>query len=316
VRTGRRILTCLFLTLAGVAIGRAQAPITAISLGTNQIGLVKTAQGLSTRISFPEPVREIICGDLYDATSGRGSFVVQRGDSDVFVKPIPSKGISNLFVKTGVSGEHVYNFDLVIVSPSEALRVVNVVGQAGDSGRDGGPKAADVEQNARQQAADILRQAQTQADDIVGRAKEEAEAATRDAADRAQKDIDRKFVNALMLGLRQSKAADSKAVSHGAVVITLDQHIVTFGDKSYLRYTIHNNGPKDFTFSSMAMEKGPNQAVSSEVLQSTPENSIKPGQSLSGIVVFDPKSIDSKDHVTLFLRGEGSSELARVAVSQ
>jgi TonB family protein len=95
-------------------------------LAEDQIGTLKTAAKLSTRISFREPVKEIVCGDLYDPTSGTGSFVVQRIENDVFVKPVATKGESNLFVKAGERGEHTYNFALVIVSLEQAHTVVKV----------------------------------------------------------------------------------------------------------------------------------------------------------------------------------------------
>jgi TonB family protein len=98
-----------------------------LRLGEDQIGTVKTAAKLSTRISFRESVKEIVCGDLYDPTSGTGSFVVQRIDNDVFIKPVASKGESNMFVKAGERGEHTYNLSLVIVSPDQAYTIVKVI---------------------------------------------------------------------------------------------------------------------------------------------------------------------------------------------
>src|ERR1041384_7544763 len=100
------------LLLLSVSVARGQTPVTTMTLGPNQIGLVKTTQGITTRIAFSEPVKEIICGDLYDASSGKGAFVVQRSDNDVFLKPVVPKGVSNLFVKTGEKGERIYCFDL------------------------------------------------------------------------------------------------------------------------------------------------------------------------------------------------------------
>src|SRR6185295_6570731 len=97
-RLERLIPIALLLMLAPAA--RAQGTVTTIVLGPDQIGKVKTAQGISTRMTFPEPVTEIICGDLYDAASGKGLFVVQssgderqRGNS-VYLKPVATKGVS------------------------------------------------------------------------------------------------------------------------------------------------------------------------------------------------------------------------------
>jgi TonB family protein len=111
-----------------------KSPIVTIRLGTDQIGTVKTGEKLSTRLSFREPVKEVICGDLYDPTSGVGSFVIQRLDNDVFIKPVVSKGVSNLFVKTGEKGEYIYNFSLLIVPADQAYLVVKVIGSSDNAG--------------------------------------------------------------------------------------------------------------------------------------------------------------------------------------
>src|SRR5204863_9375461 len=73
----------------------------------------------------------------YDPATGKGTFVVQRSGgvdrpgNEVFIKPVSSKGLSNMFVKTG-DGKHTYSFDLTIVStPQAAHRMVNVTDPAG-----------------------------------------------------------------------------------------------------------------------------------------------------------------------------------------
>ena len=118
--------------LAASQTSGAQSPVTALALSPDRIGEIKTAPGITTMIRFPDAVQEIICGDLYDAATGKGTFVVQRSGTadhpgnEVFVKPVSSKGLSNMFVKTG-EGKHTYSFDLSIVStPQAANRMVNV----------------------------------------------------------------------------------------------------------------------------------------------------------------------------------------------
>lgn len=131
----------LFLVVLSIPIAQAQVskspahgaqtPVITVKLGTDETALVKTAQGITTRIAFPERVTESICGDLYDPASGRGTFVVQNSGSDVFLKPVASKGVSNLFVMTGEgANRQIYHFDLNVVSASLAFRVVNVVAAA------------------------------------------------------------------------------------------------------------------------------------------------------------------------------------------
>ena len=122
---------CAAVLLISLPIASAQSPatrtpISTVTLGPDQIWIVKTAQKISTRISFSEPIKEIICGDLYDPASGTGSFVIQRIEKDIFVKPILTKGISNMFVKAGEKGEYMYNFSLLIVPHDQAHLIVNV----------------------------------------------------------------------------------------------------------------------------------------------------------------------------------------------
>lgn len=135
--TAAVVVAMLLLMTPSVALAQSQATephsqdqkklIITIKLGPDQIGVVKTGERLSTRLSFREPIKEVICGDLYDPGSGTGSFVVQRIDSNVFIKPVVSKGFSNMFVKVGDDGERIYNFSLVIVPPEQAYLIVNVV---------------------------------------------------------------------------------------------------------------------------------------------------------------------------------------------
>ena len=109
----------------------AQSQVVTLRLGADQIGLVKTAEKITTRIAFQEPVKEIICGDLYDPESGTGSFVIQRIEADVFIKPVAPKGVSNMFVRTGGKGERIYGFSLSIVPAGQVHFVVNVLDVAG-----------------------------------------------------------------------------------------------------------------------------------------------------------------------------------------
>lgn len=117
-------LLCLFIFPSSTVV--AQSLVTTMTLGRDELGLVKTSQGISTKLSFPERIKEIICGDLYDPADGRGNFVIQRSDNDLFLKPVASSGISNLFVKTGESGEYTYSFELLVVPVTQSFRIVNI----------------------------------------------------------------------------------------------------------------------------------------------------------------------------------------------
>ena len=358
------ITVLLFSVLANLA--SAQTPVTTLALGPDRIGEIKTAQGITTMIRFPDPVQEIICGDLYDAATGKGTFVVQRSGpterpgNEVFIKPVASKGVSNMFVKTG-DGKHTYSFDLAIVStPQAAHRMVNVTdlaapptptnqgpsnqgptnltnpGAANSGSANPGTMdqhssepekpapdferlKAEAEQQARQKAAEILRTAQQQADRKITEADAKVAEAERLAPQRAEQEIERRFMQALMLGLREMRVKNTKVTTPKKAVITLDPRVLLFDDRAYLRYMIQNTGDKDFAFTSLSLEvidgKGSKPLVA-EVNQSKTVNSLPPGEALTGVIVFDPKQIAAKQNLTLFVRGEDSAELAHLTIQE
>jgi vacuolar-type H+-ATPase subunit H len=323
---------------------KGQSAVTTISLGPDQIGKVKTAQGISTRMTFPDPVYEIICGDLYDATSGKGLFVVQgsgddrqRGNS-VYLKPVAGKGMSNLFVTTGEKGKNTYNFDLEIVPIAQAHRVVNVIApqtptpplvtqvpppngsqSSTENGTPSGESEArrnELEQQARRQADEILRQARQQADRIVGEAEARVIEADRQALQRGDHEAERRFVRALMLGTRELKVNSTRAAVK-KVIVTLDPRIVILGEKAYLRYTIQNTGDQVFTFAAIALERASltdTQQITVETNQTKAENKLEPSEVMAGVLVFDQRLLAPKDKLTLFLRGEENAELIRVSI--
>jgi len=310
-------LYCLLLASIVIRVN-GQAPITSISLRPDQIGLVKTAQALSTRISFPEPVKEIICGDLYDPATGRGSFVVQRAENDVFIKPVVDKGMSNLFVKTGDRSEKVYNFDLAIVSAAEAVRVMNVVSAAQKAEPSDGPdekKLSAERETAKAEADEIVRKARIEANKILSDAEQQATGRDREAESAAQKEIERRFIDALMLGVRESRISNARIVAR-KIIITLDPHVLTFGEKSYLRYTIQNTSNSDFRFAELGLEDASGTPITVEITQNKTENKVGSGESITGIIAFDPKVVAGRGRVTLYVKGADQSEVARLAFLQ
>jgi hypothetical protein len=58
------------------------------------------------------------------------------------------------------------------------------------------------------------------------------------------------------------------------------------------------------------------KTVTAVVNQSKPENLLAPGESLTGVIVFDPKHVGAKQRLTLFVRGDDSAELAHVTIQQ
>ncbi len=177
---------------------------------------------------------------------------------------------------------------------------------------------AEAEQQARQKAAEIIRGAQQQADRKIAEADAKLTEAERIAPQRADQEIERRFMQALMLGLRETKVSNTRATAK-KVIITLDQRMLLFDDKAYLRYTVQNTGDKDFAFTAISLEVTDGKDVkplTAVVNQSKSENSIAPGESLTGVIVFDPKQVGTKQRLTLFVRGEDSSELAHVTIQE
>ncbi|HSB10794.1 MAG TPA: hypothetical protein VLM38_15000 [Blastocatellia bacterium] len=337
----KAVVSILVLLVLAASSALAQSPVATLQLGPDRIGDIKTAQGITTMIRFAEPVQEIVCGDLYDPASGKGTFVVQRSGSaehpgnEVFVKPVASRGASNMFVKTG-DGKHTYSFDLSVVSADKAHRMVNVTdlvesknnpsGSASDGTAAGSEKPApdferfkaEAEQQARTRAAEILRNAQQQADRKVAEADAKVLEADHQAALKAPQEVDRRFMQALMLGLREVRVSNTR-VSAKRIVITIDPRVLLFDEKAYLRYTIQNTGDKDFAFTAISLEVGDVKEfkpITIELNQSKPENSVAPSESLTGVIMFDPKQVGNKQKLTLFVRGDDGAELARVTVQE
>jgi vacuolar-type H+-ATPase subunit E/Vma4 len=294
-------------------------------------------------LTFPEPVYEIICGDLYDVGTGKGLFVVQgsgddrqRGNS-VYLKPVATKGMSNLFVTTGEKGKHTYNFDLEIVPLSQAHRVVNVLDPAGtqpaaaggtSSTPENGPgepankpiegdaRRAESEQQARRQADEIIRQARQQADRIIGEAEAKVIETNRQSSQRGEQEAQRRFVQALLLGIREVKV-NTQRTTIKKVIIALDPRIVVLEEKAYLRYTIQNTGDREFIFAAIGLERisgAETETITIEVNQSKPENKLDPGEVMAGVIVFDSKLLTPKDKLMLFIRSEENAELTRVTI--
>ncbi|HEY7912736.1 MAG TPA: hypothetical protein VIG62_12555 [Blastocatellia bacterium] len=326
----------LILVLAAAAFAQSPgSPVVKISLTSDRIGVIKVSPGLTTRVVFPAKVKEIICGDLYDPASGTGAFVVQRGDDDLFLKPVATKGFSNLFVKVGEKGEQVYNFDLSIVPAKDAYRIVNVTGAdlaAGGSQKPApqelaGAEAAKIIAAAQQQSDDIVRGGRQQADQLIKQAEQRAtdldrqsqeRSAERDrqAAAQAVTEARNRFARAMLRGLKEVKV-NNTYVAPRRVDIILDPRILTFDDKAYLRYVMKNNGDKEFTFSALSLEKGTRsgvQIIPAEVFKGKPENSVLPGEMVTGVIIFDSKLVDQADRLTLLVRGLDNAEIARLTI--
>jgi hypothetical protein len=329
-----RAATLALILLSLAAITPAQNPVSSLTLGPDIIGKVRTAPAITTKITFPDKVLEVICGDLYDASSGKGSFVLQTSGNDVFLKPVVPRGMSNMFVKTGDDGKHTYNFDLEIVAVAQAHRIVNVTLAVPQSPPPAEPPAAtgapdsvstkadleklrtQIEADARQEADEIIRKARQQAGRITTEAEEKVMDMEKQAIARGAQATEDRFVQALMLGLREVKINDPRT-SVKKIVVQIEPRVLTFDERSFLRYTITNNSEAEFLFRGISLEVVSGREttpINIRVVQSKADNRLEPGETLNGVIVFDSKRVPPKDRLALFLRGEDRAEIARVVI--
>jgi hypothetical protein len=335
LKVAAKFLVLFIPMLASFLSTEARAQITSVTLGPDQIGTVKTAVSITTKISFPDKVTSVICGDLYDGQSGKGTFVIQQSDNDVFIKPIAPKGQSNMFVKIG-DGKKTYNFDLLVVPFNQAHRVINVLDPAtaitapqnptatnGNSAKepciseaDLEKRKADLEQAAQLKADDLIRKARENAMRIVSEAETRAAETERQSSSRGPQEVERRFIQAMIGGVQRTEVKTTRAEVR-KIIVMLDANLFTFDGKSYLRYTIQNSSDKDFAFTSIALESGAvkaTQPIPVELTQSKSENVLAPAETLSGVIAFDAKLVSAKDRLMLYVRGDDNLEIARLMV--
>jgi hypothetical protein len=335
------LVACLPLVIQASA---QDSGIASVTLTAEQVGKIKTALSISTRIAFPRNIKEIVCGDLY--IEGKGTYLIQRGGSnnepgnDFFIKPVnQSRTISNMFVRT--EDGHVYNFDLIVVAkPEQAHRTVNVYdpqpgstkpkadsstgnGQPSSGNPENGPCLSEAD--LKKKEGEIIQGAQTRADDIVRRAREQANQIiidaesqraemNRDSGQRGSQEAENRFRQGIMGGIQSASVKNSSATFE-KVKIMLDTQMLTFDGKTYLRYIIQNLRAADFSFTAVGLEIGASkQSLAIEWSQSKSENSLAPAESLTGVIVFDQKNVAPKDKLFFVVRGENDTEIGRINI--
>lgn len=213
---------------------RADA-VVRLSAGGERIAEIRTARGVTTMISLPAEAKEAVCGDLFDAQSGNGCFVIQRSGRDLFLKPLKASGSTNLFVKTDSA---TYAFDLSVVPPGRAMRIVFVETAAPDRAlaaeranleRDRAGLERDREQLAKDRAAAVIELDRSRAA-IAEEANARAEGIARSwIADGA--------VDGAVLSRRSARGRSGIEVTLGSVAVRI-------GDRTALRCTVRNSGSK------------------------------------------------------------------------
>ena len=181
--------------------------------------------------------------------------------------------------------------------------------------RDLDKQKAEIQQS-RKDADEYLRSTRQQADRILAEAQSKLTDAENSNGELGADEVERRFVKALMLGLREAKINNPR-VQAKKVIISLDPRVLTLDDKSYLRYTIQNAGDKEFIFSAISLEtvtETDSQPITIQIVQSKADNKLEAGESLAGVIVFDAERVTAKDKLRLYVRGEDSTEIARVNI--
>jgi hypothetical protein len=219
--------------LAGSRL-RSDAVVRVVS-GGERIASIRTSRGVTTMLSLPSEAKEAVCGDLFDAQTGNGCFVIQRSGRDLFLKPLKATGETNLFVKTEAA---TYAFDLVVVPSQRAMRIVFVDTAAPDRAL-----VNEREQLARDRAALDTERAQF--------------ASTREAAtvelDRMREAIGEE-AHARAEAIARTWLAEGAALAvpiarrsargRDGLEITLGEAALRLGDRTFIRCTVRNRGPR------------------------------------------------------------------------
>jgi hypothetical protein len=84
-----------------------------------------------------------------------------------------------------------------------------------------------------------------------------------------------------------------------------------------VRYTIRNDGDREFSFDGLSLERRVGKdtfVIPAKVIQGRVENKLNPGDAIMGLIVFDPKEVSPGDKLTLFVRGKDNAEIARLNI--
>lgn len=237
-------------TLASSAIagtGPRTDAVVRVSAGGERIASIRTSRGVTTMLSLPSEAKEAVCGDLFDAQTGNGCFVIQRSGRDLFLKPLKTSGATNLFVKTEST---TYAFDLVVVPAERAMRIVFVETAAPDRaiaiareqlGRDRAALEADRAQLSRDREA-----ATAELDRMRAEIGEEARARAESVA---RQWLVEGAVRAVPVVRRTARGRDG-------LEITLGEYAWHIRERTMLKCTIRNRGPKPVVVATAELSGG------------------------------------------------------------
>lgn len=288
----------------------AASGIIFVDVTPDSITTLKTAQNLITRVAFPQDAKQAICGDLFDPATNTGSFVIDHNGTDVFIKPVTGKGQTNLFVKTD---QATYNFDLVVVPPAQAYRVVNVNlppfqkqidDQKAEVAKQLESARADLDAEYEQKYQDRVHQLEAQsASDLATETKKVRAEGDRKAADMAT----RRFVDGMLQGFTTVPLREKRGQSD-QLEVAVDDVAYIFEGRLYVRLRVTNRGQRDVTYQEpKIIVQGPgqkDQTVATTVFTSRGDYKIPAGQNVGIVAVFERPSLEKGERVVLFIRGD------------
>jgi Skp family chaperone for outer membrane proteins len=295
--------------------------IVSLQVSPDSIATIRTAQGVVTRVALPAEASEAICGDLYDPATNTGSFIITKSGTDVFIKPMVAKGATNLFIKTAKPGESapttVFNFDVLVVPPAQAYRVVNVNLPSYMDVIDAEKEKArrEMEAERQQMQAAMQQQLDTRVKELEAKSTQELEAERKrlsaEADRRADEIATRRVVDGILQGFNGVSLVERRGRLEQAAV-ELDSVAYTFEGKLFVRYRIQNEGSQDLVYreprvSIRTSGTDRERPVQSSTFTSRGELTIPAGQEGQGVVVFERPRMQRGDRVQLTLRAGNDS---------
>ena len=289
--------------------------IISLEVSPDSIALIKVAQGVITRVALPDEAKTAICGDLFDPATNTGSFVIDRNGKDVFIKPVQSKGQSNLFIK---SDTNVYAFDLVIVPSAQAYRVVNVNQPSYKERIEAERKQmmAAVENERRQMEAAVESQVQARIKEIEQQNADSLEIERRrlraEADRRAGEFASRRIADGIMQGLNGLPLMERRG-KFEQVSIELGTVAYTFEGKLFVPYKVVNAGTSDLTYREprvFVRAGGPDaeeKTISTTTYTSRGEYRVDAGDTAQGVVVFERPTLEAAERLMFVLRATGAA---------
>ncbi len=292
-----------------------------VEVTPDTITTIKTAQNVITRLAFPQDAKQAICGDLFDAATNTGSFVIDHSGTDVYVKPVATKGQTNLFVKTD---REVYNFDLVVVPAAQAFKVVNVNLPPYEQKIAEATAAAtrELEQAKARLTTDMEQQLDTRRRELEQQAATDLAAEQKrlrtDADKRAADMATRRFVDGVLNGFTTVTLRERRGQTEDADVV-IDDNAYVFEGRLYVRFRVQNRGLKEISFQEprITVQGGDkDQPVTATIFTSRGDNKVAVGQAATGVAIFERPTLDKGERLVFVIRVGGDRVTLRLVDSQ